>query len=114
VRLIRAQDNLAADDCFLILGSDSLVDLPTWHNASKLATLCRLAIIHRPGFRPNLTELEAAGPGISLRLDWVEMPPIGISSSEIRARARAGQSIRYQVVETVRKYITQHQLYRRA
>lgn len=114
VRLIRAQDNLAADDCFLIIGGDSLVDLPTWHHAAELVTLCRLAVIHRPGFRPDLTELEAAIPGIALRLDWVEMPPSGISSSDIRARVRAGQSIRYQVAEAVRKYIGQHQLYRRA
>jgi len=86
--------------------------LPTWHNALELITLCRLAVAHRPGFRPDLTELETAIPGISARLDWVEMPLIDVSASEIRARVRSGQSIRYQVAEGVREYIEQHGLYR--
>jgi nicotinate-nucleotide adenylyltransferase len=111
VRLIWAQFALSTDDCFLIIGGDSLVDLPTWHNAAELVTLCRLAVAHRPGFRPDLTHLEATIPGLSARLDWVEMPLIGVSSSDIRARVKAGQSIRYQVAEEVREYIEQHGLY---
>lgn len=111
VRLIRTHLDLSAEDCFLIVGADSLVDLPTWHNAPELVALCRLAVAHRPGFRPDLTHLEAVIPGISARLDWVEMPLIGVSASEIRARVRAGQSIRYQVAEQVRKYIEQYGLY---
>jgi nicotinate-nucleotide adenylyltransferase len=39
------------------------------------------------------------------------MPLIGVSSSDIRARVKAGQSIRYQVAEEVREYIEQHGLY---
>lgn len=113
VRLIRTQYHLSTEECFLIIGGDSLVDLPTWHNALELVTLCHLAVAHRPGFRPDLTELETVIPGISACLDWVEMPLIGFSSSEIRARVRAGQSIRYQVAEGVREYIEQHQLYQK-
>jgi nicotinate-nucleotide adenylyltransferase len=112
VRLIRTHHDLDADACFLIIGGDSLVDLPTWHNAPELVTLCRLAVAHRPGFRPDLTELDTAIPGIRSRLDWVEMPLIGVSSRDIRARVKAGQSIRYQVAEEVRVYIEQQGLYR--
>ncbi|MCL4296547.1 MAG: nicotinate-nucleotide adenylyltransferase [Anaerolineae bacterium] len=112
VRLIRRQYELSAEACFLIVGGDSLVDLPTWHNTPELVTLCRLAVAHRPGYRPDLVELEAIIPGLSARLDWVEMPLIGVSASDIRARVRAGQSIRYQVAEPVRAYIEQQQLYR--
>jgi nicotinate-nucleotide adenylyltransferase len=112
VRLIRAQYNLAAEACFFIIGGDSLVDLPTWHNASELVRLCRLAVIHRPDYRPNLSSLEAVIPGLSARLDWVEMPLIGVSASEIRARVQAGRSIRYQVAEEVKEYIEEQKLYR--
>ena len=111
VRLIRAQYDLSAETCFLIVGGDSLVDLPTWHNAPELITLCRLAVIGRPGFRPDLAQLAAAVPGLSARLDWVEMPLTGVSSREIRARVRAGRSIRYQVADPVREYIEQQRLY---
>jgi nicotinate-nucleotide adenylyltransferase len=112
VRLIRRQYQLSAEACFLIVGGDSLVELPTWHSAPELVTLCRLAVAHRPGYRPDLAELEAVISALSARLDWVEMPLIGVSASDIRARVRAGRSIRYQVAEPVREYIEQNQLYR--
>ena len=111
VRLIRAWYELAADDCFFILGGDSLQDLPTWHRPEEFIRLCRLAVIQRPGFRPDMAALTGQLPGINERLEWVDMPLIGISASDIRARLRVGQSIRYQVPESVWKYICEHQLY---
>ena len=53
VQLLRHQYNLSPDECFFIIGGDSLVDLPTWYHASELITLCRLAVSHRPGYRPS-------------------------------------------------------------
>ncbi len=111
VRLIRARYELAADDCFFILGGDSLQDLPTWHRPEEFIRLCRLAVIQRPGFRPDTTALVEQVPGINERIVWVDMPLISISASDIRARLRSGQSIRYQVAEPVREYILAHQLY---
>lgn len=112
VRLIRAGFNLAAENCFFIIGGDSLADLPTWHQPRQLLALCRLAAVHRPGFRPNVAGLSGQLPGLAGRLSWVPMPLIGITASDIRARVRAGQSIRYQVAEPVNNYITRYRLYR--
>lgn len=111
VRLVRARYDVAADRCFFIIGGDSLVDLPKWYRTAELVRLCRLAVIHRPGYKPDLTSLERSIPGLSARVDWVEMPVSGVSSSEIRARVRAGLSIRYQVAEPVREYIECRRLY---
>lgn len=111
VRLVRAKYEVAAEECFFIIGGDSLVDLPKWYNSPQLVQLCRLAVAHRPGYRPDLAGLEKAIPGLGRRVNWVEMPVSGVSSSEIRARVRAGLSIRYQVAEPVRVYIKQHRLY---
>ncbi|MBN1220108.1 MAG: nicotinate (nicotinamide) nucleotide adenylyltransferase [Anaerolineae bacterium] len=113
IRLIRAQYNLSADECFFIIGGDSLVSLPLWHQAEILITLCRLAVSHRPGYQPDLTALEAALPGLKERLEWVDMPALNLEASEIRARVKAGRSIRYQVTNSVREYIQQYGLYRR-
>ncbi len=111
VQLIRAQHDLSAEACFLIIGGDSLVDLPAWYHATELVTFCRLAVIGRPGYRPDLSDLEAAVPGLGARLDWVDMPPTAVSSRDIRTRVRAGRSIRYQVAEGVRGYIEEYGLY---
>jgi nicotinate-nucleotide adenylyltransferase len=111
VRLVRASYELAAEDCFFIIGGDSLIDLPQWYHPSELVSQCRLAVAHRPGYRPDLAALETLIPGLSPRVTWVEMPLNAVSSTEIRARVRAGLSIRYQVTEPVREYIEQQRLY---
>jgi len=57
VQLIRDRYNLAANHCFFIIGGDSLTELPTWHRPEQLIRLCRLAVVHRPGYRPQLDQL---------------------------------------------------------
>jgi nicotinate-nucleotide adenylyltransferase len=111
IRLIREQYNLPAEQCFFIIGGDSLQDLPTWHQPEGLITLCRLAVIHRPGYQPELDDLERVIPGLNERLVWVEAPLLEISASNIRRRVAQGQSVRYQVPEAVRAYIEEQGLY---
>lgn len=112
VHLIRARYGLSADQCYFIIGGDSLADLPDWHNPTGLIELCRLAVIRRPGHRLDTGALVRQIPGLGERLAWVDMPLIGIAGTDIRARVAAEQSIRYQVLEPVRGYIEQHRLYR--
>ena len=114
VRLIRGQNNLDANGCFFIIGGDSLESLPRWHRANELVSLCQLAVSHRPGYQPDLSTLEQQLPSLANRLVWVEMPALDLEASTIRARVAVGQSIRYQVPDSVRAYIEQHQLYRRS
>lgn len=112
VRLIREAYELGPNDCFFIIGGDSLADLPGWHQPDRLIQLCRLAVVHRPGYQPDIAALTREIPGLAGRLTWVEMPQLEISGSAIRARVRAGRSIRYQVPDRVWTYIRQHNLYR--
>jgi nicotinate-nucleotide adenylyltransferase len=112
VRLIRAQYELSADQCFFIIGGDSLKDLPDWHEPQELVELCHLAVAQRPGYRPDLSDLETVVPGLTNRLAWVETPVMEIASSEIRDRVSQGHSIRYQVPEPIRAYIDRYGLYR--
>ena len=66
--------------------------------------LARLAAALRPG----IDVARADAPN----LDWVEMPQIGISSSLVRERVRAGRPIRYFVPDAVRELIEAEGLYR--
>jgi nicotinate-nucleotide adenylyltransferase len=112
IQLLRDGWDTAADETFFIMGADSLAHLLTWHQPDQLIALCRLAVVARPGYRADLVELEAAMPDVNSRLDWVEMPVLGISSSDLQRRVREGRSIRYQVPAAVAEYVTQHRLYR--
>lgn len=111
VRLIRERYDISADACFFIIGSDSLADLPIWHDPEKLVPLCRLAVAHRPSYQPDISHLEKIIPGLGARLDWVQIPAVDFASSTIRKRLKNGQSVRYQVSDSVWRYIYQYKLY---
>ena len=97
---------------FLILGKDSLADLPRWHEPQRLAALCRFAAFPRRGCQEvDLGSLERAIPGVSKRILMLEGPVLEISATEIRQRVRLGKSIRYLVPEPVETYIREHRLY---
>ena len=112
VALIAAQHPGAA--LFFIMGEDSLRDLPRWRRPADLAAHSRLAVFQRPGIDTDLTELEAAIPGLAGRVVLVEAPQIDIAASDVRDRARAGRSLRYLVPDAVRAIIEQQGLYRAA
>jgi nicotinate-nucleotide adenylyltransferase len=95
---------------FFILGRDTLAELPLWKEPEKVVQLCRLVVPPRLGSR-DLKHLEKAIPGLLDKVIQLDMPVIGISSSEIRQRIAQGLSIRYLVPPEVEKYITEHEIY---
>ena len=102
----------AEDKLFFILGWDNLLQLPQWHEPSRLVRLCRLVPVRRVGYTtPDLDSLEAAIPGLSQSIIMLDTPQIEISASEIRARVARGLSIHQLVPEPVERYIKQHRLY---
>jgi nicotinate-nucleotide adenylyltransferase len=94
---------------FLLLGEDVVATLPKWREPHVLASLAELAILTRAP-RPNDAgtvgeERRAAGRVVQTRR-------VDVSSTEIRARVRAGKSIRGFVPAAVDEYIAEHRLYR--
>lgn len=89
---------------FLIIGQDQQAGLPTWHGVSELLRLVTLAVAQRPG-APRVAT--AAGA-----VRTVELPPMKLSSTEVRARCAAGLPIDQMVPEKVARYIDRHGLYR--
>ncbi len=107
------QSRLEAEDkLFLILGWDSLAELPQWQEPSQLITMCHLVAVSRPDFpRPNLKKLEADIPGLSQRVMMMDKVMIDVSASAIRDRVVRGLSVRHLVPQPVNEYIKQHKLY---
>jgi nicotinate-nucleotide adenylyltransferase len=95
---------------FFILGRDTLAELPLWKEPRKVVQLCRLVVPPRLGSR-DLKHLETAIPELQDKVIQLDMPVIGISSSEIRQRIAQGLPIRYLVPAEVEKYITEHKIY---
>jgi len=98
-------------EIYFIMGSDSLLDILTWHNPQRLIRLCRFAVVSRPGYQVDLDQLDDLLPGVASRLQMLNAPELAISSTDIQRRVREGLSIKYQVPEAVEDYIYQHKLY---
>lgn len=96
------------DEMFLIVGSDTFPEIRTWREPERILSMCRVAVVHRPGEvrQSEIPEVPAD------RVCWVEGAGMHISATEIRRRVYEGQSIRYLVKEAVADYIRKRGLYR--
>ena len=96
-----------------LLGSDAVASLPAWKEPRRLVNVCQFVVFSRPGFPLlDLEALDAAVPGISGRVTFVEVSQLDISGSDIRRRVARGDSIGQLVPPSVEKYILEHGLYR--
>jgi nicotinate-nucleotide adenylyltransferase len=100
-------------DLTLILSAETFADLPAWHEPRRLLGLARVAVVPREGYpAPEPGWLARNVPGQEDRVDFLEGPRLGLSSTALRARVAAGRSIRYLVPDAVAGYIAEHELYR--
>ena len=116
-----------ADELFVLVGSETFLDLLSWKDAPRLARLARLVVVPRAGsaFDPDsvqaLKVLREIGHERFVRAAH-PLPPDGvlivhaaslpISASDLRRRAREGRSLAYRLPDAVIAYIRARQLYR--
>lgn len=98
-------------DLYWLMGADQALTLESWKRPERVVELARLAIARREGIaRSDLDEV-LARVGADDRAAAIEMPTIGISSSEVRARVREGRPIRHLVPDPVVELIRERGLY---
>ena len=90
---------------FFIIGGDELIALPAWKDFEQLLELLTFVAVNRPGYKKSPESRRISHLA-------VEMPDIDLSSSLIRERVRAGQSVRFLVPDPVALYIEKKGLYR--
>jgi len=89
---------------FYLIGADHLAQLPKWRAAEELARLVEFVVIPRPG------QIEGPVPA-PFRGRWLAGFPLGISSSQIRARVKAGRTVDHLMPGMVAEAIRNNQLY---
>lgn len=100
-------------ELFFILGSDSVSGLSQWKEPEEILRLCSLAVMRRAdGLLSEQKKSEQLLFGNRDKIIFVDMPVIGISSSDIRERVRKGLSVHYMVADAVERYIVEEKLYR--
>ena len=122
-------DELGADTrLFVVAGLDSFLQIETWKESAALLEACSFIVVSRPNnsfdrvrealpesVHPRLTDTRGdAAPDTDqndLRIYLSDAVHFDLSSTEIRRRAQAGESIRYRVTSEVERYIHTHELY---
>lgn len=91
-------------DLFLILGLDSLVDLPHWNEPREILALAHLLAIPRPG------EFSIP-PLVEGHYTLAPIEETNISSTDIRRRIAGGQPVNTLVPAAVERYMRDHHVY---
>jgi len=95
---------------YFITGADAVLEILTWRSADRLIQSCEFIAVTRPGY--DLRRLqEMLSPDLLAHIHRLEVPGVHISSTELRRRAAAGESLRYLTPLPVVRYIAAHRLY---
>ena len=111
-------------ELFFVIGADAFADIGAWRDYPAILDAAHFAVVSRPGFpveqlphrlprlvsrmaRPPLDPLSQIEPMILL----IDAPTADVSSTAIRTRVAAGESIAGLVPPGVQQHIEQHGLY---
>jgi nicotinate-nucleotide adenylyltransferase len=124
---LRAELGEARPLC-LLMGVDAYLALQTWSRWQQLYEVAHLVVAHRPGFaleagsmpgelaQQTLSRLTTDAQALHGRPNGlvfsVDVPPLDISATAIRALIGAGRSARYLLPDDVLDYIGRNRLYK--
>jgi nicotinate-nucleotide adenylyltransferase len=102
------------EELFLIIGSETFLDLLTWRSPRRVAQLARLVVVPRIGSAFDLESAAVRKVVHEIREEplVVRASSLPISASDLRRRVREGRSIAYRLPEAVGAYIRAERLYR--
>lgn len=107
------REGFAPAQLFFITGSDAFAEVATWYDYPRILQLANFVIVSRPGaprpadLVPGLHTSMAGAPAVLS----VEADTPDVSSTDIRRRVGAGESIDRLVPSSVAGHIRRHQLY---
>ncbi|HXG02891.1 MAG TPA: nicotinate-nucleotide adenylyltransferase [Candidatus Binatia bacterium] len=121
----------AGDTLFLLLGSETFLDLLSWREPARIAALARLVVVPRTGSPfdpgsaaaqkvaravgvPGFAHVEPGRPVPDRTVLIVHATSLPISSSDLRRRAREGRSLAYRLPDVLVTYLRERHLYQDA
>jgi nicotinate-nucleotide adenylyltransferase len=124
----RERSGLSASQIFFITGADAFAEIATWYRYPEVLDLAHFAVVSRPTF--PVERLRELLPSVADRMTSVsanrkpqtvhrELPRIflinaetpDVSSTEIRRRLAASESVSGMAPDSVARHIHQHRLY---
>lgn len=110
--LRQLREGLPNAELYFLIGSDALRDIARWKEPHEIFRLATPLVVQRAGAEPP--DLAALAPLCTLATQpkLIELPAVDVSSSDVRARLAAGESLDGLTPSSVVEYIGAKQLYR--
>jgi len=116
VETVETFKKLAREDCeiYFITGADQIMALETWQDFRRLLGEITFVGASRPGYQDSelVKEIHRLQDHYGARIEYLEVPALAISSSDIRGRVNRGESIKYLLPGPVEAFIRRKNLYR--
>jgi nicotinate-nucleotide adenylyltransferase len=115
--LIEVRDGTSeGTQIFFITGADAFAEIASWSRYPAVLDLAHFVVVSRPGItldslRERVPSAFSRQPSAKTRVILVEAHTPDISSTDIRRRVRAGQTISGYVPDPVADYIRDQRLY---
>jgi nicotinate-nucleotide adenylyltransferase len=93
-----------------VTGADAVLEMLTWHQPDAILDEAQIIAVPRPGFDLDRLD-ETLGADRASKVTIIDAPLAEISSTMIRERIRARESIRYLTPRAVIDYIEKRGLY---
>ena len=102
------------DELYLIMGADSIFEIETWRNPSRIFELAGIIAAARDDIDETLLgqKCEELTLKFGARIEVMNFPRVEISSTDIRNRIREGLSVKYMLPDAVYEYIEKNNLYK--
>ena len=101
-----------AAELFFVTGADAVWDIVGWKDAEQIAGLATFIAATRPGYDLEAARAAHEAQATGFRIEYIEVPALAVSSTDLRARVAQRRAIRYLTPEAVGAYIEKHGLYR--
>lgn len=86
-----------------IIGADNISEMESWYKTDEILNVATVVAFNRPGFEPR--------GKYKSKIKMFNMSPVDISSTEIRDKIKAHETVEDLVPEPVREYIEKNSLY---
>jgi nicotinate-nucleotide adenylyltransferase len=104
------RDEFPGAHLMLVIGADQAEALHSWRDSAEIGRMATISIAARARPAGYAAEFDASNLPVS-RLEPVELPPMPVSATQVRALVAGHQGIDHLVPAAVARYIDQHFLY---
>lgn len=99
-------------ELFFITGADAVWEIVGWKDAEQIAGLATFIAATRPGYDLEAARSAHEERATGFRIEYIEVPALAVSSTDLRSRVAQRRAIRYLTPEAVGSYIGKRGLYR--